>query len=279
MKAVIHSAVEQIRRQTALVPELCLVLGSGLGELADEIDGVRIDYASIPGLPTSTAPSHAGQFVLGHWHGRAVVAMQGRVHMYEGYQPSEVVLPMRVMAALGAKIALLTNAAGGLEKDHKVGDLVLVEDHLSIANLAGADPLRGPNDEELGPRFLSSNHAYDPDLIELAVQAAAEGGELLKRGTYAFVTGPTFETPAEIRMLQLLGCQLVGMSTVPEVLAARHMGLKVLAISAVTNLSVNSILDVHVTNEAEVWDAMKTIRPRLAKLVEALVPRLHLGGS
>ena len=244
---------------------MCLVLGSGLGELGDAIDGTRLDYASIPGFPRSTAPSHSGQLILGHWHGRSVVAMQGRVHMYEGYSPAEVTFPMRVMAALGAKMALLTNAAGGLDASQHVGDLVMVEDHLSLANLAGADPLRGPNDERLGPRFLSTNRIYDPALIELAAKTAESYGEPLRRGTYAFVTGPSFETAAEVRLLQTLGCQLVGMSTVPEVIAARHMGLKVLVISAVTNLAVNSIDDAHITNEDEVWDAMHRIRPRLGQ--------------
>lgn len=277
MTISIDAAVQHIRTQSQLVPELCLVLGSGLGDLANAIDGVTVDYDSIPGFPKSTAPSHAGQLVLGHWHGRAIVAMQGRVHAYEGYTAAEVTFPMRVMAALGATIAVLTNAAGGLGKDAQVGDLVAIEDHLSLANLTGADPLRGPNDDALGPRFLSTNRAYEPDLITLAVKTAKDIGETLRTGTYAFVTGPTFETPAEVRMLQMLGCHLIGMSTVPEVLAARHMGLKVLAISAVTNLSVSSIHDTHITNEEEVWDAVKHIRPRLAKLLEALIPRLHAG--
>lgn len=270
----INTAIEYVRSRSSVVPELCFVLGSGLGNLAEEIDGERIDYAKIPGFPRSTAPGHAGQLILGYWHGRAVVAMQGRVHLYEGYSPAEVVFPMRVVAGLGAKVAVLTNAAGGLERGLEVGDLVMVEDHLSIANLAGLDPQRGANDDRLGPRFVSMNGAYDTDLICLAMHAAASCDVALGRGTYAFVNGPSFETPAEVRFLQSLGCHLVGMSTVPEVIAARHMGLRVMVISAVSNLSVSNIGDTHITNEEEVWDAIQRIRPRLAILFKHLVPKL-----
>jgi len=235
---------------------------------------VQIPYADIPGFPTSTAPTHKGLLHLGRLQNRPVVAMQGRVHMYEGYQPAEVVYPMRVMAGLGATTALLTNAAGGLDSTYKIGDLVIVEDHLSLANLAGADPLRGPNDLSLGPRFVSMNGAYDRELINLALRAGQSVNEALNRGTYAFVTGPTFESPAEVRFLQSLGCQLVGMSTVPEVVAARHLGMQVLAISSVTNMSVTSVDDDHITNEAEVWENVEAIRPRLQAVVNAILQNI-----
>ncbi len=274
MQENLAAAIEYVRERTALVPDVCLVLGSGLGELAEEIEGVQIPYADIPGFPASTAPSHKGVLHIGQLAGQTVVAMQGRVHLYEGYQPSEVVFPMRVMAGLGARTAILTNAAGGLDPSFNVGDLVVIEDHLSLANLAGADPLRGPNDDSLGPRFVSMNGAYDQALIKLAQEASDSIGETLKRGTYAFVTGPTFESPAEVRFLQSTGCHLVGMSTVPEVVAARHQQLKVLAISAVTNCSVNSIHDEHITNEEEVWEAVGAIRPRLKAVISSVLARL-----
>ena len=267
MLSKIDKAVDFVRERVDVVPDVCLVLGSGLGVLADEIVGQQIPYADIPGFPQSTAPTHKGTLHIGTLAGRNVVAMQGRVHLYEGYQPSEVVFPMRVMASLGAKQAILTNAAGGLDPSFEVGDLVAIEDHLSLANLAGADPLRGPNDDRVGPRFVSMNGAYDKGLIAAAEKVADSADLTLRKGTYAFVAGPSFETPAEVRLLQSLNCHLVGMSTVPEVIAARHHGLQVLAISAVTNIAVNSVQDAHITNEEEVWDAVIEIQPRLRSLV------------
>jgi len=267
----IEQAVSFIRERADLVPDVGLVLGSGLGVLADEVEGEQIAYADIPGFPDSTAPSHKGTLHVGTLAGRKVVAMQGRVHLYEGYQPSEVAFPMRVMAGLGAKQAILTNAAGGLDPSIEVGDLVAIEDHLSMANLAGADPLRGPNDDRIGPRFVSMNGAYDKGLIAAAESVADSEGITLKKGVYAFVTGPSFETPAEVRLLQTLNCHVDGMSTVPEVIAARHHGLQVLAISAVTNTAVSSVQDTHVTNVEEVWDATKAIQPRLKSLVRGLL--------
>ncbi|MFK8054433.1 MAG: purine-nucleoside phosphorylase [Woeseiaceae bacterium] len=270
----IKTAVAKIREHSDLQPSICLVLGSGLGHLADEIDGVRIPYDSIPGFPVSTAPSHAGQLVLGLWHGCPVVAMQGRVHLYEGYTPQAVTFPMRVMAALGAKTAVLTNAAGGLSPGQSVGDLVVIEDHLSLANLAGSDPLRGAHDQRVGSRFLSLNNAYDRDLVTLAKTTASNIGQTLTTGVYGFATGPSFETPAEVRFLQSMGCDLVGMSTVPEVIVARHMGLTVLAISAITNLSIASVNDSGETTESEVFEAAEIIRPKLSALIAALVPAM-----
>ncbi len=275
----IDAAVKAIGRHTDLAPELALVLGSGLGELAEAVQGVAIPYADIPGFPLSTAPSHKGVLHVGTLAGVPVIAMQGRVHLYEGYSPHEVAFPMRVMARLGAKTALLTNAAGGVNENYEVGDLVVVEDHLSFANLAGRDPLRGPNDESVGPRFVSMNDAYAKRLHAIAHEVAGEVEIALGSGVYGFVTGPSFETPAEIRAMRALGCDLVGMSTVPEVMAARHSGMEVLAISSVTNLAVSSVDSDHITNEAEVWEAVEAIRPRLARLVAALVPRMVGAGE
>lgn len=270
----IDAAVKTIREHTQTIPTLALVLGSGLGELAEAVDGVAIPYADIPGFPRATAPSHKGVLHVGKLAGVPVVAMQGRVHLYEGYSPREVAFPMQVMARLGAGTALLTNAAGGVNEGYRVGDLVVVEDHLSLANLTGRDPLRGANDERIGPRFVSMNNAYSKRLRGIARAVAEEIGMPLPSGVYGFVTGPSFETPAEIRAMRMFGCDLVGMSTVPEVMAARHSGMEVLAISSVTNLAVSSVDDDHITDEAEVWEAVKAIRPRLARLVETLVPRM-----
>ena len=267
LRSRMDKAAAFIRDRTGLRPEIALVLGSGLGPLADQVEGTAIPYSEIPGFPVSTAPGHEGRLILGRLFGRDCVVMQGRVHLYEGYSPQQVVFPVTVMAALGARTIVLTNAAGGMNPDYSVGDLVVIEDHLSLAVASGLDPLLGPNDPGLGPRFVSMNRAYDPDLVALAERI---GG--LKRGTYAHVVGPSFEPPALIRLLRSAGCDLVGMSTVPEVIMARHLGLRVLAISAVTNIAVASTADSHVTNEAEVWEAAKVLQPKLLALMQALIP-------
>lgn len=269
MDRAIAAAASFLRGRSGLVPEIALVLGSGLGALADQVEGITVPFGEIPGFPVSTAPGHAGRLILGRLYGRDCVVMQGRVHLYEGYSPQEVVFPIRVMAALGARTLVLTNAAGGMSPDDRVGDLVVIEDHLSLAVAAGLDPLRGPNDPATGPRFVSMNRAYDPALVVLAQRL---GG--LRRGTYAHVAGPSFEPPALIRLLKLVGCDLVGMSTVPEVIAARHLGMAVLAISAVTNIAVANVADPHVTTEAEVWEAVEIVRPKLLALLRDLVPAL-----
>ena len=270
----LDEAAAFIRGRTQLVPQIALVLGSGLGDLADAIDGTAIPYGAIPHFPSPTAPSHKGVLHVGELAGVPVVAMQGRMHLYEGYSPQDVVFPMQVMARMGAKMALLTNAAGGIGEDYEVTDLVIVEDHLSLAGLAGNDPLRGPNDDSVGERFISMNNAYDKALRGVAASVAEETGFDLKSGVYGFVTGPSFETPAEIRAMRTLGADLVGMSTVPEVIAARHSGMQVLAISTVTNKAVSSLDDDHITNAEEVWEAAELIRPKFADYVNALLPRL-----
>lgn len=268
-EAAVAAAVSCLKERAGIVPEVGLVLGSGLGALGDAVEGATVPYSEIPGFPVPTAPGHAGRLVLGRLFGRACVVMQGRVHLYEGRTPQEVVFPIRVMAALGARTLVLTNAAGGMDPQDRVGDLVVIEDHLSLAVAAGLDPLRGPDNPAAGPRFVSMNRAYDPELVALAQRL---GG--LRRGTYAHVVGPSFEPPALIRLLKLAGCDLVGMSTVPEVIAARHLGLRVLAISAVTNIAVDSVASPNVTTEAEVWEAMTIVRPRLHALMRELIPAL-----
>ncbi|MEL6641039.1 MAG: purine-nucleoside phosphorylase [Pseudomonadota bacterium] len=266
----VQDAVDAIRAQTDVVPDIAIALGSGLGPLADAFDGVAIPYTDIPHVPRSTAPGHDGQLLLGTLFGRRCVLMRGRVHMYEGYSPQEVTFPVRVMRALGAHTAVLTNAAGGMGPGQQVGDLVAIEDHLSLATAAGFDPLRGPNDPADGARFVSLNKAYDPGLITLAQSIAPQ----ITRGVYAHCVGPSFEPPALIRLLQGAGCTLVGMSTVPEVIVARQMGMRVFALSAVTNICVNKVDHSHITNAAEVFDAAKIITPKLARFMEAFLPAL-----
>ena len=219
-------------------PKVALILGSGLGAFADQFEeAVRIDYGNLPHFPVSGVEGHAGRLVLGQLEGVPCVTMQGRVHYYEGYDLGTITFPLRVMLSLGADTLIVTNAAGGIGEGLAVGDLVLIRDHL---NLFGTSPLRGPNDDRLGPRFPDMTHAYNPALRQLAREAGEALGLNLPEGVYAGLHGPSYETPAEIHMLRHLGADLVGMSTVPEVIVANHMGAQVLGISCVTNLAAGT---------------------------------------
>jgi len=269
-----ESAEAYIRERTDIVPDTALILGSGLGGLADEIHGISIPYGDIPGFPVSTAPSHAGVLHIGQLAGRSVVAMSGRVHMYEGYSAGDVAFPVHVMAGLGAKTLVVTNASGGLSPGYAAGDLMILEDHLSLPGLAGADPTRGAHDPSLGPRFTSLNEAYDRALAALALARATALKVNAHRGTYGFVVGPALETPAEVRALRMLGCDAVGMSTVPEVIAARQRGLDVLAISAICNIAVDSVDSEHVTTAEEVFEALTTTAPTLQHLVTDILKHM-----
>lgn len=216
-------------------PDLALVLGSGLGELADEIESpVCIPYGEIPHFPVSTAPGHAGRFVYGRLNGRTVLCMQGRFHYYEGHDMAAIALPVRVLKALGCKALILTNAAGGVNWDFSVGDFMLITDHI---NFMGANPLRGANDDAIGPRFCDMTQVYTPAFQEVARRVAAQQGIALREGVYLGYMGPSFETPAEIRAFRTLGADAVGMSTVPEAIAASHCGLPVLGVSLITNMA------------------------------------------
>lgn len=235
MKDDLDSAVAAIRERADLTPRVGVVLGSGLGSFADALeDTVEIAYADIPGWPVATALGHAGTLVLGTFGGVPIAVMRGRAHLYEGLPPAKVVFGVRVLGLLGARTLVLTNAVGAISESFEPGQLVLVSDHL---NLQGKSPLVGPNDDDLGPRFPDLSDAYDPELRAAARAAADRIGLDLGEGIYAAWLGPAFETPAEIRMLRTLGADTVGMSVVPEVLAARHMGIRCLAISCVTNLA------------------------------------------
>ena len=240
MRAALRESVAEIRKRSALRPEIAIILGTGLGALADAIEvEVAIPYTEIPNFPLSTVESHTGRLLLGHLHGRTVVAMQGRFHRYEGYTLQQVVHPVRTMKLLGAGTLIVSNVSGGMNPLWSAGDLVLLDDHI---NLLGDNPLIGPNLEELGPRFPDMSEPYDRALQALAEKVALELSIPLRRGVYVAVTGPCLETRAEYRMLRDLGADLVGMSTVPEVIAARHMGMRVLGFSIITDMCLPDAL-------------------------------------
>lgn len=232
-------AVAYLRQHLPFTPDLALVLGSGLGGLAEEIqNAVTIPYRDVPGFPVSTAPGHAGQFVAGRLGGKNVLCMQGRFHYYEGHEMSAIALPVRVFKVLGCRALVLTNAAGGVNWDFNVGDFMLITDHI---NFMGANPLRGANDDSIGPRFCDMTQVYAPDLQSLALRVAKEQNIVLQKGVYLGYMGPSFETPAEIRAFRTLGADAVGMSTVPEAIAASHCGLPVLGLSLITNMAAGMV--------------------------------------
>lgn len=267
-----NEAVEYLRRRAPLRPRIGVILGSGLGDLANELDDrTEISYADIPGWPRATAEGHTGKLVFGKLGAREVAVMAGRVHLYEGYSPAQVVYPVRVLGKLGVRALVVTNAAGGINLSYRRGSLVLVSDHI---NLQGSNPLVGPNDDTLGPRFPDMSEAYSRRYREIAREVAAQLGIELAEGIYAAVLGPSYETPAEIRYLRTIGADLVGMSTVPEVIAANHMGMKVLAISCVTNMAAG-ILPEPLTHE-EVLATGRKVADTLLRFLRALVPRLEV---
>ncbi len=266
----LDEAVAAIAARSALRPEVGVVLGSGLGGFADAVeDAVEIPYGELPGWPVATAVGHAGTLVLGTFGGRPVAVLRGRSHLYEGQPPAKVVFGVRVLGRLGARSLVLTNACGALDPDVLPGTLVAISDHL---NLQGASPLVGPNDETLGPRFPDMSDAYDAAYRALAHAAARRLGLTLGDGVYAAWLGPAFETPAEIRMLRTLGADLVGMSTVPEVLAARHMGIRCLALACVTNAAAG-VLDEPIDHE-QVLAVGARAAVDLVALLREVVPAL-----
>lgn len=271
MKRLTHLELEEalntIRNVTDYVPSVALILGSGLGALADKVkEAVSIPFSEIPYFPKATVQGHAGRLVLGQLSGMNVLVFQGRVHYYEGYPMHEVVFPVRLARTLGAKTLIVTNAAGGLNPDFKTGDLMLIQDHI---NLTGNNPLVGPNDEKWGARFPGMSDAYSIKLQEVAIKAARHEGVNLQKGVYTALIGPSYETLAEIRFLRMIGADAVGMSTVPEVIAARHMGMDVLGISCITNmLSLDKPLPV---NHEEVMETGKKVAAVFQRLVLAIL--------
>ena len=263
-----EAAAKFILRKTKLRPTIALVLGSGLGGFADEFAGsVKIPYAKIPNFPQSTAVGHAGQLVLGTVEGVEVVGMQGRVHLYEGYSVKEVTFPVRVFSRMGVKAVVLTNAAGGINKEFTQERLVVIRDHI---NLQGVNPLSGPNEEHFGPRFPDMSEAYDKKFRALALAEGRRLGINLGEGVYAALAGPSYETPAEIQYLRTIGADLVGMSTVPEVIAARHSGLRVLAISCVTNAAAG-VLDQPLDHK-EVLETAERVNGQSIALLRGVIP-------
>lgn len=264
---MLEEQVNAVRNITDFEPEIAIVLGSGLGQLAEKVENaILIPYYKIEGMPISTAPSHKGQFVLGMLGGKKVILMQGRVHLYEGYSPQEIVMPIRLMKALGANSLILTNAAGGINKSFNVGDLMMIEDHISCFV---PSPLIGKNDEKFGTRFPDMSNAFDKEIQGIIKSVALKNDINLKTGVYAQLTGPQFESPAEIRMLSRLGADAVGMSTVIEDIAANHCGMKVCGISLITNLACG-LLDKPLSGE-EVNETANKVAPKFEKLITEIV--------
>ncbi len=263
-------AAQFIRARTKLRPKIALVLGSGLGGFADGMRGaVRLDYAKIPHFPRSTAIGHAGRLVLGKAGAVPVAVLQGRVHFYEGYSQREVIFPMRVLARLGIGAVILTNAAGGINREYKQGCLVVLRDHI---NLQGTNPLIGANDSRFGVRFPDLTQVYSKTYRRFALEEGKRLGAEISQGVYAALTGPSYETPAEIRYLRSIGADLAGMSTVPEVIAAAHLGIRVLGISCVTNMAAG-ILDQPITAE-EVLETGERVKGQFVALLNAVIPRI-----
>ncbi|MBX3050655.1 MAG: purine-nucleoside phosphorylase [Caldilineaceae bacterium] len=264
-----------IRSKISQTPTIGLILGSGLSPLADAIeDAVRIPYAHIPHFPVSTVEGHAGQLVIGQLAGVTVCAMQGRFHFYEGYTPQQITFPVRVMQRLGAVSLIVTNAAGGLNPSFRAGNLMLIEDHLNFVGMGGNHPLYGPNLDAFGLRFPSMTRAYSPRLRTLLLAVAAELQIPVRRGVYAMISGPSFETPAEVRFLRLAGADAVGMSTAPEVVVAHHAGMDVLGISSITNVAVDTVDSAADTTHSEVLETGAEIVPRLTRLLVGVVGKM-----
>ena len=270
LKAKVAESVEFINKKSKIKPKIAIILGTGLGRLAEDIEEKEnIPYSEIPNFPVSTVQSHSGNLVLGKLGNKEVVAMQGRFHYYEGYNLKEVTFPVRVMKKLGADIIIISNAAGGMNRFFKRGDLMLITDHI---NLFGDNPLIGPNDEELGPRFPDMSEAYNQKLINLAKKVALKEKIRLQEGIYAGLTGPTLETPAEYRFLINIGADAVGMSTVPEVIVANHMGMKVLGISCITDLAIDGVAVK--TSVEEILKAASEAEPIMTKLIEKVIKKI-----
>ncbi len=271
MKSKIQDAVSFIQSRAPVTPDVAVVLGSGLGSFADTLDGISaLPYQEIPHFPVSTVHGHSGKLVFGSSNGKKLVVMQGRFHYYEGYPLSDVTFPIRVMHALGAKDLIITNASGGLNRNFSVGDLMVMTDHI---NFIGDNPLRGKNDERLGPRFPPMQGAYTPALVEMAIKIGRELGAPIQKGVYLAVSGPNYETAAELRAFRTLGADAVGMSTIPEVIVAVHAGMKrILGISCITDMATGEGHED--VNHAEVISAAAKAQPYFLELLRRVIERL-----
>jgi len=271
--AEIDEVTQAIRTLTKYQPKVGLILGSGLGELANSIEEPDfIPYKNIPYWPTSTVHGHTGQLVIGKLEGQTVITMQGRAHYYEGYSMAEVTLPVRVMQRLGVEILIVTNAAGAINPEYIPGDVMFLSDHIAMIAMTGNNPLRGPNLDEFGPRFPDMSQAYDRVLLEKARQVADENNIKTFSGVYVSLSGPSFESPADLRFLKAIGADAVGMSTVPEVIIARHGGLRVLGISGISNKA--NLDGTTITTHDEVLEAGKVLAPRLTTIVRGLLSEI-----
>lgn len=271
----VAEAAADILKKTTYRPRIGIVLGSGLSSLADAVEQAdSIPTAEIPHWPVSTVAGHAGRLVFGLLEGQAVMVLQGRAHFYEGHAMSQLALPARVMHRLGVTTLILTNAAGGLNPSFRAGDLMVIRDHLNFPGMAGHNPLFGPNDESLGPRFPDMTNAYDPELQALAHQAARAAGFEMREGVYAYVGGPSFETPAELRFLQIAGGDAVGMSTAPTTVTARHMGMRVLGISTISNMALPDPAPGTLQTHEEVLEAGRLAVPRLVEVLRGVLREL-----
>ena len=271
--ADIEKAARQVQKKTKHTPRIGLILGSGLGPFAESVgDAEYVPYAEIPGWPVSGVQGHAGRLVMGKLEGQSVVVMQGRTHYYEGYDMPWIGFPVRVMQKLGIETLVITNAAGAVNPDFEPGDLMLITDHLNLIGMAGHNPLRGPNLDDLGPRFPDMSKVYDRELAALARSIAAEEGVGLREGVYCCLAGPSFETPADLRFLRAVGVDAVGMSTVPEATVARHAGTRVLGISGISNKA--NLDGATETTHEEVLQAGQLLVPKLTKLLRGVLRKL-----
>ncbi len=265
-----NKSIDYIKDKIKNQPEIGIVLGSGLGDFADAIeDKIEIPYTEIPGFPVSTVKGHDGKLIFGKINSKEVCVMKGRIHYYEGYDIKEVVYPIEVLAGLGIETLILTNAAGGVNTDFEPADLMIINDHI---NLMGKNPLIGPNDEDLGPRFPDMTDLYNKDLIEVAEKSAKKLGIDIQEGVYMYFTGPSYETAAEVRMARILGADAVGMSTVPEAIIARHRGLKILGISTITNMSTG-ILDTPL-DHTEVVEVGQEVAGKFKELLKEIIEEI-----
>ena len=269
----IDQAADEVRKRTSHKPRVGIILGSGLNDLADSVQRADvIPYADLPNWPISTVHGHAGRLVIGELEGQTVFIMQGRIHFYEGYGLSQITLPVRVMQRLGLEIMIVTNAAGGVNPDFTPGDVMLITDNLNLMGMTGMNPLIGPNLDEIGPRFPDMSQAYDRKLMEIARRAASQTGITLREGVYCGLSGPSFEGPSDLRFLHMIGADAVGMSTVPEVIVARHGGLRVLGFSGISNKA--NLDGSTVTTHEEVIEAGKTIAPKVEKIIRGVLHSL-----
>jgi purine-nucleoside phosphorylase len=269
----IDEAADAIRKRTSYRPRVGLILGSGLNGLADSVQKADIvPYGELPNWPVSTVQGHAGRLVVGELEGQTALVMQGRIHFYEGYSMSQITLPVRVMLRLGLETLFVTNAAGGVNPDFSPGDVMLITDNLNLIAMMGGNPLMGPNIDELGPRFPDMSQAYDRKLMDLARQVASNENIPLREGVYCALSGPSFEGPADLRFLRGIGADAVGMSTVPEVIVARHGGMRVLGLSGISNKA--NLDGSAATTHEEVIEAGKVITPKIEKIIRGVLRSL-----